>query len=337
MNNRMQAVLTTAAGGPEVLELTDVALSWPGSGNEVLVRLKAAALNPADSYFRSLGPYLESDNPFVLGHDGAGVVEEIGPDVSDFVPGDEVCFCNGGLGETPGTYAEFAVVPADQLVRKAPNVTFEQAAALPLVLITCWESLYHRTNIQSGEFALVHGGAGGTGHMAIQLAALRGARVATTVSSDEKADFVRALGAEKPIFYARENFVDVARGWADDRGVDVALDNVGADALQKTYKAMAPYGRVATLMGTAPDDAEETAYVNNLSIHNVMMLTPMVLNLRDKLATQAKAVEQGMKLLGEKKISVHIAETFNLKDIRAAHERLDAGGTMGKIVIRIAL
>jgi len=336
MTNKMQAVLTTAAGGPEVLELTDVALSWPGTGNEVLVRLKAAALNPADSYFRSLGPYLESDNPFVLGHDGSGIVEEIGPDVGNFVPGDEVCFCNGGLGDTPGTYGEFAVVPADQLVRKAANVTFEQAAALPLVLITCWEALYQRTDVKSGEYTLIHGGAGGTGHMAVQLAALRGGRVASTVSSDEKADFVRSLGAEKPIFYGREDFVEVAKAWTNDRGLDVALDNVGPDVLQKTYQAMAPYGRVATLMGTAPDDADETAYVNNLSIHNVMMLTPMVLGLRDRLAAQAKLVEQGMQLLSEQKILVHIAETFELKDIRAAHERLDAGGTLGKIVIRIA-
>lgn len=336
MTHKMQAVLTTGAGGPAVLELTEVALSWPGKSNEVLVRLKAAALNPADSYFRSLGPYIESDNPFVLGHDGAGIVEEIGPGVDGFMPGDKVCFCNGGLGDTPGTYAEFAVVPSDQLVRMLPNVTFDQAAALPLVLITCWESLYQRTDIQSGEFALIHAGAGGTGHMAIQLAALRGGRVATTVSSDEKADFVRTLGAEKPIFYGQENFVEVARAWTGDRGLDVALDNVGPEALQKTYKAMAPYGRIATLMGTAPDDAEETAYVNNLSIHNVMMLTPMVLNLRDRLAAQAKMVEQGMKLLNEKKLEVHICETFDLQDIRAAHERLDAGGNMGKIVIRIA-
>jgi len=336
MTHNMQAVLTTAAGGPEVLELTDVALSWPGSGTDVLVRLKAAALNPADSFFRALGPYIESDNPFVLGHDGAGVIEEVGSGVDGFVPGDEVCFCNGGLGDTLGTYAEFAVVPADQLVRKPPSVTFEQAAALPLVMITCWESLYQRTDVKSGEYALIHGGAGGTGHMAVQLAALRGARVAATVSSDEKADFVRSLGATKPIFYGREDFVDVARSWTDDKGLDVALDNVGPDALQKTYKAMAPYGRVATLMGAAPDDAEETAYVNNLSIHNVMMLTPMVLGLHDRLAAQAKFVEQGMTLLSEKKIMVHISETFDLKDIRAAHERLDAGGNMGKIVIRIA-
>ena len=333
----MKAVLTTAIGGPEVLELTDVPLAWPGNGDEVLVRLKAAALNPADSFFRSLGAYVESDNPFVLGHDGAGIIEEVGSTVTRFSPGDEVCFCNGGLGDTPGTYAEFAVVPQDQLVVKSPNVSFAQAAALPLVLITCWEALYERANIQAGEFALIHAGAGGTGHMAVQLTALRGGRVATTVSSDEKADFVRGLGAEKPIFYQTEDFVTESRTWTDERGLDVALDNVGADAMQKTYGAMAPYGRIVTLMGAAPDDADETAYVSNLSIHNVMMLTPMVLKLRHKLAAQAEYVAAGMKLLNENKIKIHIDETFDLKDIRAAHERLDAGGGIGKIVVNIGV
>ncbi len=335
MTKKMRAVLTTGAGGPEVLELTDVPLAWPGRGDDVLVRLKAASLNPADAFFRTFGPYLETDNPFVLGHDGAGVIEEVGPDVGGFAPGDEVCFCNGGLGETPGTYGEFAVVPEFQLAAKSPSVSFEQAAALPLVLITCWESLYDRVDIQSGEFALIHGGAGGTGHLGVQLAALRGGRVAATVSSDEKADFVRSLGAEKAIDYGSEDFVEVARAWTGDKGLDVALDNVGLETMQKTYRAMAPYGRIATLMGVAPDDADETAYVNNLTIHNVMMLTPMVLNLRDKLAAQAAIVAHGMKLLGEQKIKVHIAETFDLKDIRAAHERLDGGGNMGKIVINI--
>ncbi len=240
-----------------------------------------------------------------------------------------------GLGETPGTYAEFAVVPQDQLVAKPASVSFEQAAALPLVFITCWESLYDRANIQSGETALIHAGAGGTGHMAVQLAALRGARVAATVSSEEKADFVRSLGAEKPIFYNDQDFVTEARAWTQDQGLDVALDNVGLEDMQRTYRAMAPYGRVVSLMGTSPDDTDETAYVNNLTIHNVMMLTPMVLKLRARLAAQARIVGEGMTLLSSNKINVHIAETFDLKDIRAAHERMDAGGCMGKIAIRI--
>jgi NADPH2:quinone reductase len=147
---------------------------------------------------------------------------------------------------------------------------------------------------------------------------------------------VRNLGAELPILYRSEDFVERAKAWTDGKGLDVALDNVGPEALRKTYAAMAPYGRVVTLMGTPADDAEETAYVMNLTIHNVMMLTPMMLGLQDRLDAQARRVEQGIALLAEGKLAVTIAETFAFSDLRAAHVRLDAGGTTGKIVIRIA-
>lgn len=332
----MRAIVCTGTGGPEVLEEGRVPLPWPHGNGEVLVRLKAAALNPADGFFRALGPYIESDNPLVLGHDGAGVVEAVGAGATRYRTGDRVCFCNGGIGGHPGTYAEFAAVPESQLVAIPDSIDFHTAAALPLVTITCWESLYDRADLNGGEHALIHAGAGGTGHMAVQLARLRGAKVATTVSSDEKADFVRELGAQRPIFYRSHDFVEEARAWTDGRGVEVALDNVGAEAMQRTFRAMAPYGRVVTLMGTPSDDADETAYVQNLTIHNVMMLTPMILGLQERLDAQARIVEQGMALLANGDVKIHIAERFDLADMRAAHARLDAGGTMGKIVIHIA-
>lgn len=334
--SNMRAIVCNGTGGTEVLEERQVSLPWPRGDGDVLVRLKAAALNPADGFFRALGPYIESDNPLVLGHDGAGVVEAVGAGVARFRPDDRVCFCNGGIGGHPGTYAEFAVVPESQLVGIPDHVDFHSAAALPLVTITCWESLYDRANLRAGEHALIHAGAGGTGHMAVQLASLRDAHVATTVSNDEKAEFVRKLGAVRPIFYRSDNFVEEARAWTDGRGVDVALDNVGAEAMQSTFRAMAPYGRVVTLMGTPSDDADETAYVQNLTIHNVMMLTPMILGLQNRLDAQARIVEQGMALLSNGDLKIHIAERFDLADMRAAHARLDAGGTIGKIVIHIA-
>ena len=336
MTFKTKAIVCNGTGGPEVLEQAEIALPWPGRKRDVLVRLKAAALNPADGFFRALGPYIQDGAPLVLGHDGAGVVEEVGPGVTRFKPGDRVCFCNGGIGGHPGTYAEFAVVPESQLVAIHKRVDFVHAAALPLVTITCWESLYERANLQAGEHALIHAGAGGTGHVAIQLAALCGARVAATVSSDEKADFVAGLGADRPILYRTADFVEEAREWTRGRGLDVALDNIGAEGMQRTFRAMAPYGRIVTLMGTPADDAGETAYVQNLTIHNVMMLTPMILGLQDRLDAQARIVDHGMALLAKKNLKLHIAECFDLADIRAAHARLDAGGTTGKIVIRIA-
>lgn len=336
MARKMKAVIAGRTGGPEVLEIGESMLPWPRRDDDVLVRLKAAALNPADGFFRALGPYIDSGGPLVLGHDGAGIVEEAGSGASRFKPGDRVCFCNGGIGGDPGTYAEFAVVPEGQLVAVPDGIDLATAAALPLVAITGWEALYERAALQHGEYVLIHAGAGGTGHMAVQLAALCGAHVAATVSSDEKAAFVAGLGAERPILYRSQDFVQEALAWTGKRGLEVALDNVGAEAMQETFRAMAPWGRIVTLMGTPADDADETAYVQNLTIHNLMMLTPMILGLRDRLDGQARIVAQAMALLADGKLRVHVSETFDLADIRAAHERLDAGGTTGKIVIRIA-
>ncbi|WP_373502798.1 alcohol dehydrogenase catalytic domain-containing protein, partial [Aestuariivirga sp.] len=167
---KIKAMVATARGGPDVLALQDVELSWPRGPGDVLVRLRAAALNPADIFFRQLGGYLDGPEPFVLGHDGMGVVEAVGDAVVTVKPGDRVCFCTGGIGGAMGTYAEAAVVPDFQLAKVPDSVDDLTAAALPLVSITCWESLYDRARVQTGEFVLIHGGAGGTGHVAVQLA-----------------------------------------------------------------------------------------------------------------------------------------------------------------------
>ena len=329
----MRAAVMTAVGGPDVLQLRQVALAWPRRERDVLVRLKAAGVNPADAFFRALGPYVGGPGPIVLGHDGAGVVEAVGTAVTTFEPGDPVCFCNGGIGGEFGTYAEFAVVPDEQLVRIPDGVGWHAAAAFPLVAITAWEALVERAGLKSGESVLVHAGAGGTGQMAIQLARLRGARVATTVSSEAKAELVRAIGAELAILYPREDFVAAAQAWTGGVGVEVALDNVGPEVMVKTFSAMAPYGRVVTLMGTPSDDAELSAYNRNLTIHNVMMLTPMWFALRDHLKRQADDVRRMAPYLATGEIKMRIEEVFPLSEASAAHARLEAGAMSGKIVL----
>jgi NADPH:quinone reductase len=334
MAGQMRAIVANGTGGPGVLELRQVSLSWPRGGHDVLVRLKAASLNPADIYFRSYGPYIKNVAP-ILGHDGAGAVEEIGGEVARFRPGDRVCFCNGGIGGDPGTYAEFAVVPEEQLVRVPGNVDWTAAAALPLVTITAWEALYERAALAQGEYVLIHAGAGGTGHVAVQLAALKGAHIAATVSSEAKAEFVRGLGVDRPILYRQEDFVDATLAWTSGRGLAIALDNIGAETLQRTFRAMAPYGRVVTLMGTPGDDADGSAYNKNLTLHNLMMLTPMWLGLKDRLRRQAEIVEEAMAFLAAGELTLHIDSTFPLAEAHAGHRRLESGGMIGKIVLRI--
>lgn len=330
---KIKAMVATALGGPDVFAMQDVDLVWPRGPQDVLVTLNAAALNPADVFFRQLGGYLSSDQPFVLGHDGMGVVTAVGSGVTDLRPGDRVCFCNGGIGGTMGTYVEAAVVPAAQLALVPAGVDDLTAAALPLIAITAWESIYDRADLRPGEFALIHGGAGGTGHLAVQLAALRGARVAATISSPEKAHMAQSLGAEVTFNYRDTDFVAAALDWSG--GLHVAFDNVGADTLQRTYRAMAPYGRLVTLMGLPGDDADLTAYNLNLTLHNVMMLTPMWKGLTARLAGQAAILRQALALVAAGKLTIRHAATFALSDVARAHAYLESGQAMGKVTLQI--
>jgi NADPH2:quinone reductase len=329
---KIKAIVVTEKGGPGVLKLSEVDLAWPRGPGDVLVELRAAALNPADVFFRELGGYVSGPDPFVLGHDGMGIVKEVGPAVTRVKPGDRVCFCNGGIGGAMGTYAEAAVVPEWQLARVPDAVDDATAAALPLVSITCWESLYDRAAVEAGEHVLIHGGAGGTGHVAVQLAGLRGARVAATVSSAEKAKIVRDLGVELSINYRNSDFAEEALSWSG--GIHVAFDNAGAEVMQKTYRAMAPYGRVVTLMGVAPDDADLNAYNLNLSIHNVMMLTPMWKGLEERLQAQAAIIARSLELVAEGKLKILLAESFTLADAAKAQALLESGKAIGKVTLR---
>jgi NADPH2:quinone reductase len=233
-----------------------------------------------------------------------------------------------------GTYAEAAVVPAAQLALVPDGVDDLTAAALPLVAITTWESLYDRAAVQPGEFVLIHGGAGGTGHVAVQLAALRGARVAATVSSPEKARIARDLGAELTINYRETDFAAAALDWSG--GLQVAFDNAGAEVLLKTYPAMAPYGRLVTLMGLPGDDADQTAYNQNLTVHNVMMLTPMWKGLTARLAEQAAILRQALALVASGQLTVRHSATFALEDVASAHEYLESGQATGKVTLQIS-
>ncbi|QGX97481.1 alcohol dehydrogenase [Roseovarius faecimaris] len=329
---KVKAAVVTGLGGPEVLHFRDIDLQWPAGPQDVLVELRAAALNPADTFFRQLGGYLET-GPFVLGHDGMGIVKAVGDSVTNLTPGDRVCFCNGGIGGTPGTYAEAAIVPAWQLAKVPDGVDDLTAAALPLVAITGWEALYDRAHLDAGEHVLIHAGAGGTGHVAIQLARLRGAKVATTVSGPEKAALAQDLGADLAINYHETDLALAARDWSG--GLDVALDNVGEEAMRTTYAAMAPFGRVVTLMGVAPDDADMTAYNMNLSILNVMMLTPMWLGLTSHLRAQADIVRKALALVDEGNLRILHAQTFPLDKVADAHAFLESGQAIGKVTLEI--
>lgn len=330
----MQAAIMGAAGGPDVLRVEQVETPVIRAGTEMRVRLRAAGVNPIDAKLRG-GRAYPLELPAVLGCDGAGVVESVGPEVARFRPGDAVYFCQCPLGARPGTYGEFAVVDERFAAAKPASLSFEEAAAAPLVLITAWESLFGRARVQAGDRVLVHGGAGGTGHVAIQLARHAGARVSTTVSSDAKAELVAQLGAELPIRYREQDFAQAARGWTDDRGVDMALDTVGGPLFQQSFPAVRVYGDLVTLLQPPADTDWSVARQRNLRIGLELMLTPAQLGLQDALAAQARILEDCAALFDAGALRIELADMLPLADAAEAHRRLEAGGLQGKLVLAI--
>ncbi len=333
----MKAIVFETPGSPSVLKLQDISVPTIQTETEVLVRLRAAGINPIDTKLRSRGTFYPEKTPHVLGCDGAGVVEAVGAAVQSVQVGDEVFFCHGGLGGSIGTYAEFAVVDERFLAIKPAALSFVEAAAAPLVLITAWESLYDRGRLQAGQKVLILAGAGGVGHVAVQLAALQGAEVCTTVSSEAKAEFVRQLGADSVILYKNTDVVDRVLAWTEGQGVDLAFDTVGGETFYQTIPAVKIYGDLVTIL--EPDPALgnlKTARMRNLRISLELMLTPMLQNLVEEQQEQAKILQQCARLCDRNLLKIHVSQTFPLEQAQAAHELLETGSVTGKIVLEIA-
>lgn len=330
----MKAMMMREPGPPQMLAQTDLPAPEIERPTDVLVRLEAAGVNPVDTKIRAKGVLLPETLTAVLGCDGAGVVEAVGDEVSRFKPGDAVWFCHGGLGGPHGNYAEYIVVDESVAQPKPKSLDFAHAAAAPLVLITAWEALYDRARLHEGQTVLIHAGAGGVGHVAIQLARLAGARVATTVSSPEKAEYVHALGAECAINYQSEDLVEAIADWTGGRGVDVAFDTVGPEVFRQTIPAMAVYGDLVTILDPGPGVDLKEARNRNLRISLELMLTPQLLGLDSALAYQGSILRRCGDLFDQGKLEVYVADTLPLAQAAEAHRRLEAGGAKGKLVLK---
>lgn len=327
----------TAAGKPEVLQLQDVPEPKIQKDTEILVRLHTAGINPIDTKLRKRGTFYPDQMPAILGCDGAGVVEAVGSGVQQFQVGDEVYFCDGGLGKSgTGNYAELTVVDERFVAPKPKSISFAEAAAAPLVLITAWESLYDRGCLEAGQNVLIHAGAGGVGHVAIQLAKLKGAQVCTTIGSQEKARLVRQLGADHAIFYKQTDFVKAALDWTGGEGVDLAFDTVGDKTFYDTVAAVRVYGDLVTILEPDPTQGNlKTARSRNLRISLELMLTPMLQGLVAAQQHQAEILKQCAIWIDEGKLKIHLSETYPLKDAAAAHQAIESGSTTGKVVLII--
>ena len=325
----------TAPGNPQVLELQTIPDPDPPQGQDVLVRLKAAGVNPIDTKLRQRGTFNPQAQSAILGCDGAGIVEAVGDQVIRYRPGDAVYFCHGGLGYAPGTYSQYAIVDERYLAPKPQRLSFIEAAAVPLVFITAWESLYDRARLQAIQTVLIHGGAGGVGHAAIQLAKLRGARVCTTVSSEDKATFVTQLGADLAILYREQSFITQANHWTEGKGVHAAFDTVGGSVLTQTFAAVRPYGDVVSILAPAADTDWKEARDRNLRVSLELMLTPQLQGLEDAQKHQARILEDCAQWFDQGHLKIQVSQCFPFDAAAQAHQRLAEGSLQGKIVLEI--
>jgi NADPH2:quinone reductase len=323
-------------GGPEVLQPAEVEKPKLAGEHEMLVRVMAAGVNPIDTKLRSRGLYLHPGLPAILGCDGAGVVEAVGEGVTRFAPGDAIYYCYGGLGQPSGNYAEYTIVDEAYAALKPAGLSFLDAAAAPLVLITAWEALFDRAVMREGSRAFIHAGAGGVGHVAIQLAKLAGAAVATSVSSDEKAAFVSELGADHVIRYRDVDVAEALLEWTDGAGVDVAFDTVGGPAFMQLVPAMAHYGDLVSILQVPEDTDFKALRMKNVRVSQELMLTPMLYDLKNEAAHQGTILEQCAQFFDENQLSIYVSDVLPLEEAAEAHRRIEAGHTTGKFVLDIS-
>ena len=325
-------ILSAYGGGPDSFEPAELADPVPGSG-QVLVRIIAASVNPVDTKIRRVGHASSPELPALLGCDMAGEVVALGPDVSGFSVGDRVYGCVGGVRGSPGTYAELVAADARLLAMAPDGLPLREAAALPLVTITAWEAL-DRLGVGKGTHLLIHGGAGGVGHVAIQLAKSRGARVATTISSPEKAAIARGFGADETIDYRSEPVEAYVERLTGGRGFDAVFDSTGGSDLATSFAAARHNGQVAVIVASYSADLTPM-HVKGLSLHAVFMLIPLLYGVGR--AEHGSILTKATQLVDEGRLKPLIdGERFTLEEVGKAHSKLESGQAVGKLVIDVA-
>ena len=312
-SSTMKAIVVHEFEGPEVLRYEDAPKPEPKE-NEVLVRVIAAGVNPVDDGLRSghYSKYFGPKPPFTPGSDIAGVVEKTGAKITKFKVGDAVyAFLDLDRG---GGYAEYTVANEKEAAFKPNSLTFEEAAATPIVALTAWQALIDTAKLNAGQTVLIHGGSGGVGTFAIQIAKARGAKVLATASTPNQ-DLIKQLGADMAIDYTKQKFEDVAKD------VDVVLDCVGKDTLQRSYGVVKKGGFIVTLVAR-PDPVE-------LEKHGIHGSDLSVAPNSDELTEITNLIER-------KKIRVVVSQTLPLTEAAKAQEQAATRHTRGKVVLKVS-
>ena len=329
----MKAMTINAFGGSDVFEVAELEKPALKAGH-VLVKVSATSVNTVDTMIRQMGEDLAPLSPAlpgVLGMDFAGTIEALGEGVTGFEVGDEVYGCAGGLADLQGALAEFMLADAKLIAHKPKSISMREAAAIPLVGITAYEGLV-RAGTSEGDKVLVHGGAGGVGHIAVQLAKYFGSEVYATGGGEKQSELIEKLGG-MAINYKTETVDDYVQTHTGGVGFDVVYDSIGGANLLNSFNAAALNGQISTTVSLAEIDLT-TAHFKGLSLNVVFMLIPMLHDHKREqhgeiLAKLAEIVDAGhlTPIVDE--------EHFTLEQVGKAHDRLASGQAMGKVVVLI--
>lgn len=328
----MKAMIVKAYGNSDVFEKAEIQTPALQPGH-VLVKVTATSVNTVDTMIRQLGQELPLSPalPALLGMDFAGTIEELGDGVNNFNVGDEVYGCAGGLADLPGALAEFILADSNLIALKPKTISMREAAALPLVGITAYEGLI-RAGVTKDQKVLVHGGSGGVGHVALQLANHFGADVYSTGGGESQLELIESLGA-KGINYRSESVADYVERCTNGNGFDVVFDSVGGENMTNSFEAATLNGHVATTVSMLEIDLT-TAHFKGLSLHVVFMLIPMLHNHKREQHGEILAALANIVDKGELKPVVDYKH-FDLHEIGNAHDYLSSGKVMGKVVVSI--
>ncbi len=316
----MRAMVLPKFGDKELFELREV--DKPKAGiNDVLVKIIASAVNPVDAKIRASGYWGKSSLPIILGYDAAGIIEEVGAGVTNFKVGDEVYYTPKLTDNPVGTYAEYNSVEASIISLKPKNLSFEEAAAIPLAGGTAWEAVIRRLKIMPGETILIHGAAGGVGTFAVQFAKVAGAKVIAT-ASPKNHEVLKELGADIIIDYHKQDAAKTALEETDGKGADAAFDIQGDDIVSRCLPGIRPFGRVASIL--PPKGDLTLLYRNNITLYGVF------------ITRDSKRLEE-MKSVFERGLAKPVIdEILPLEEVAKAHERMESHHGLGKIVLRVA-
>ena len=306
----MKAIVVQQPGGPETLKVQDVPRPQP-KADELLIRVMAAGVNPVDAFIRA-GRFGGAKTGFTPGMDVAGIVEATGANAKKFKKGDAV-YAYLSFDEQ-GAYAEYCIVKESETALKPTNINFELSAGVPLAGTTAWQALIDTAKLKSGQTVLIHGGSGGVGHLAIQIAKAHGAKVIATASTANQ-DFLKQIGADQAIDYSTTKFEDVVKG------VDVVLDCTRSDALSRSYGVVKKGGFIVTIT-SRPDPAQlEKRGLRGDSL----MASP-----------DPRVLEELTKLIEAKKITPVVSQVFPLTEASKAHQQIETRHTRGKVVLKVA-